>query len=85
MTPKTLADTGFIEAVGGRALIPNERIGTCTAATPPSTLDYIVADTRICPIFQRLRIKLNGVTTPHRPVQIGWPVAACGQKVDMRV
>ena len=47
MEPKTLANTGLLEAIGGRVAAGADGIGTCTAAIPASNIDYSIVDRRL--------------------------------------
>jgi len=72
MEPKTIADTGLLNVMGGRVAAGPEEIGTCTAATPASSIDYFIVDSRLQSVLSSVSIVTTSALKTHRPVQLKW-------------
>ena len=66
MEPKTIADTGLLSTIGGRIAAGPEEIGTCTAATPASNIDYFIVDKRLQDVLSSVRVVTTSALKTHK-------------------
>ena len=81
ISPATLAATGITKSLMGVVLHGDEDVGTCTAANPPSTLDFFLVHKSLALVMGRVEVLINSPIKTHRPVQAEWCPDAAGKCV----